>query len=90
MAIGVYPKLSLAEARALHRQAHKLVSLDIDPLAEKQKAKDIAKEDANNTFEVIAREWHERKTPEWSKVNADTVIQRLEKDAFPRDWQTPY
>lgn len=74
---------TLQEARELHRGAHKLVSQGIDPQSVKQKERQTREQEAHNTFEAIAREWHGHKKPEWSKVNAETTLKRLEKDVFP-------
>ncbi|MEM6811797.1 MAG: integrase arm-type DNA-binding domain-containing protein [Pseudomonadota bacterium] len=83
LSLGVYPETSLAEAREKHQAAHKLVTEGTDPKENKkeEQAKKIV--EANNTFEVIAREWHNHKLSEWSEVNAEQTIKRLEKDVFP-------
>lgn len=83
LCIGEYPAISLADAREHREQAKKLLAGGHDPSAVKQEIKQEKITEAGNTFEVIAREWHEHKKPEWSKTNAETVIKRLEKDVFP-------
>lgn len=83
LSLGVYPEVALAEARDKHRDAHKQVSEGIDPQATKQEAKLQKEQEAANTFEVIAREWHAHKKSEWSETNTKIVIDRLEKDIFP-------
>ena len=87
--IGVYPEISLAEAREKHKVAHKMVTDGIDP---KEQEKDFANQrriEASNTFEVIAREWHTHKLAEWSNTNAETILNRLEKDVFPHIGSMP-
>lgn len=59
------------------------MSQGIDPQSVKQKERQTREQEAHNTFEAIAREWHGHKKPEWSKVNAETTLKRLEKDVFP-------
>lgn len=83
LALGVYPEVSLAEAREKHRLAHKQVADGIDPSAFKQAEKKSKLSRANNTFESIGREWYEHKKGIWSENHADTVIRRLEQDVFP-------
>jgi hypothetical protein len=83
MALGVYPEVSLAEAREKHRAAHKQVSENKDPSAEKQEEKRQLTLNADNTFEAIAREWYEHKRGMWSENHANTVMRRLEQDLFP-------
>lgn len=36
-----------------------------------------------NTFEAIAREWHEHRLLELTPTTAETTLKRLEKDVFP-------
>jgi integrase len=83
MALGIYPEVSLAEAREKHRAAHKMVSENKDPSAEKQEEKRQLILNADNTFEAIAREWYEHKRGMWSDNHANTVMRRLEQDLFP-------
>ncbi|MGH1397651.1 MAG: tyrosine-type recombinase/integrase [Alphaproteobacteria bacterium] len=83
LSIGIYPTITLADARNHRDEAKRMLANGIDPASAKQEAKQDALNEAANTFEVIAREWHELKTHEWSKVNAETTLKRLEKDVFP-------
>ncbi len=82
LAFGTYPEISLLDARQKRDAARKLVANGIDPSAVR-KAQKAAREQAENSFEVVAREWHERFSPRWTSVHADTIIKRLERDAFP-------
>lgn len=83
LALGVYPEVSLSEARAKHAQAHKLVSDGVDPQEHKKEQARVRAQEARNTFRILALEWFEQKKPEWSQKNIDTVASRLEKDVFP-------
>ena len=89
LCIGEYPAISLADARDHRAEAKKLLANSLDPSGVKQEIKQAKIKDAANTFEAIAREWHAHKTPEWSKVNAETVLRRLEKDVFPEIGKYP-
>lgn len=83
LSLGVYPDVGLKEARQRREDARKLLANDVDP-SENRKALKLAKtEGAANSFEVIGREWFSKKAPSWVQSNADKVIRRLEKDAFP-------
>ena len=84
LAIGVYPEISLKEARDKKAEARKLVAEGKDPTLEKKKHKIMAQEDASNTFESIAREWYENRKDNWRPRYADEVINRLENDIFPQ------
>ena len=57
LALGVYPVVSLADARARREDARSLLAKDMDPSAAKRAAKRNAKLANENTFEAIAREW---------------------------------
>ncbi|CAG0946950.1 Prophage integrase IntS [Anaerolineae bacterium] len=83
LALGVYPDVPLTLARERRDAARKQLAQDIDP-GEHKKATKAAKADrAANSFEVIAREWFENKSPSWKAGHADKIIRRLEKDVFP-------
>jgi hypothetical protein len=70
LAFGVYPDISLAEARERRQEARNLVAKGIDPSAEKKAAKQKRTDLKANSFEVIAREWHqhmvEKKNGRWN------------------------
>ncbi len=58
LSIGVYPDISLADARLKREEARKIIALGGDP-GEGKKAERLAKKaNAENTFKAIAVEWH--------------------------------
>ncbi|TQE99653.1 MAG: DUF4102 domain-containing protein [Spiribacter salinus] len=83
LSLGVYPDVSLKDARERRDEARKLLANDIDP-SENRKATRAAKvERAANSFEAIAREWYAKHSPNWSANHANRIIRRLERDIFP-------
>ncbi len=67
LGLGVYPEVSLGEARAARDDARKLLAVGIDPGLEKARRKVQAKAEAGNSFELIAREYIAKRTAEgWS------------------------
>lgn len=82
-AIGVYPEVSLKEAREKHILLRKMVSEGKDPCLEQKKQKAMAVIDNNNTFEAVARDWHEYRKEHWNKRYAAELLKRLEVDIFP-------
>lgn len=83
LSLGVYPDVSLKDARDRRDEARKLLANEIDP-SENRKAKRAAKvERATNSFEVVAREWFTKHEPNWSANHANRIIRRLERDIFP-------
>lgn len=83
LALGAYPVVTLATARRRCTDARELLSGGADPGEAKQEAKRAALEAAENSFEAVAREWHERQKARWSEGHADKVLLSLEQDAFP-------
>jgi integrase len=79
LAHGVYPITTLAEAREKRDTALKLLSTDQDPAKIKRRAKTSSK----NTFEAIAREWHEKQAVNWKPIHAQKVWKQLEADVLP-------
>lgn len=83
LAFGVYPDVSLAQARDRRDDARKLLANGIDPGAVKQAQKASNAELAENSFEVIAREWFAKHSPNWRENHSSKIIARLENDVFP-------
>ncbi|QCI93387.1 integrase arm-type DNA-binding domain-containing protein [Novosphingobium sp. EMRT-2] len=75
LAIGVYPEISLADARAKRDAAKAELASGKDPSREKQRRAIIAKADAGNTFALIASEFiaHKRRDGNraWAPKTAD-------------------
>ena len=75
---GVYPDVSLKDARERRDAARKLLADDVDP-GENRKAKKVAKEGlAANSFEVIAREWFAKYEPTWAEAHSCRILRVLE------------
>lgn len=83
LAMGVYPVVSLTEARQRRDNAKQLLEQGIDPSIHQKAAKAARDESIANSFEAIAREWHGHKKAEWSADHSATILTRLEKDIFP-------
>ena len=80
LSIGVYPTVSLKEARVKRDEAKKQLNNGIDPSEFKQTAKQT---DLEDSFEYVAREWHTKYKPNWTENHAQRILTRLEKDVFP-------
>jgi len=83
LAIGVYPDVSLKQARLARDEAKKLIHLGIDPTQDKQEQKLKRLELSNNSYEVVTREWIATKRKQWSKIHSDKVTRSFEQDIFP-------
>ncbi|MBB6488770.1 tyrosine-type recombinase/integrase [Rhizobium lusitanum] len=83
LSIGTYPEMSLVDARAARDQAKQVLKSGRDPNALKKIEKISAKASQADTFEVLAREWHELQKPQWVEIHAQDVLDSLEKEVFP-------
>ncbi|MGY0151614.1 tyrosine-type recombinase/integrase [Edwardsiella tarda] len=83
LAVGVYPNVTLADARVKREDAKRVLATGGDPGQEKQEEKRAKVMAVTNSFEKLAREWHEHKRPTWSKGYADDILEYLRKDIFP-------
>jgi integrase len=84
LALGVYPHITLADARELRAQARKLLATGTDPGEAKKQAKRLLEQKHENTFEVLAREWHRNRLGKWTPGHAKKTMKRLESLVFPR------
>jgi integrase len=80
LALGVYPDVSLADARARRDEARKLLANSIDP-GDKKKNDKVEQEEAR-TFEQLAIEWHAT-NKKWSEEHSRRVLKSLEDNLFP-------
>ncbi|MFQ1607772.1 tyrosine-type recombinase/integrase [Aeromonas veronii] len=83
LALGVYPEVSLKEARAKREEARRQLADGIDPSLARKQSKVANRLASENSFEVIAREWHQSQLARWSPGHAKRVIESLEVDVFP-------
>jgi integrase len=83
LSLGVYPDVSLKDARDRRDASRKLLTDGIDP-SENRKAGKAARADrAANSFEVVAREWFVKYSATWAASHGGRIIRRFERDIFP-------
>ena len=83
LALGVYPAVTLAQARKARDDAKATIAQGLDPSTAKRAAKVAARSAAANTFEALAREFHATQAEGWSPDHAARWLRRMEKDLFP-------
>jgi len=84
LSLGSYPEVGLADAREERDSAKKLLAQGIDPSANRQLQTEQRKEDSENTFSVVAKEWYNKKhAPEVSESHAVRSWRKLELYTFP-------
>src|SRR5450830_1198747 len=80
LTFGTYPDVSLAEAREQRDRARKLRRNGVDPAQAKRIDKATKTAASVNTFEAVAREWHENRLETWQARTAANILHRLEID----------
>lgn len=83
LALGTYPEVSLAKARAKREKARELLADGKDPGAAKKEEKAAKLAAAANTFELVARQWLEKTTADRAPSTQGKVATWLEKDVYP-------
>ena len=79
MSFGIYPTVTLAQARNRRSKAHELLSNEVDPRAFKEKTKRVATAANANTFTKIMNDWIEVKTTKVSKDHACKIKSSIDK-----------
>ena len=79
LSLGVYPDITLADARERRDAMRRKLAHGQDP-AVQRRIEQIAKAD---TFEAVAREWYQKFSPQWVPLHAKKVWARMEKDVLP-------
>lgn len=83
LGLGVFPETGLADARAARDDARRLLSAGIDPNQQRRVEKLASATAAENSLEVVTKEWFELHKHEWADTYADRVIGAFERDVFP-------
>lgn len=81
LALGVYPEITLSDARHKRDQARKLVAAGADPNEYKKVVK-VEQQSAANNFETVARAWH-GSNKKWSASHSARVLKSLVDHVFP-------
>ncbi|MCA7616357.1 integrase arm-type DNA-binding domain-containing protein, partial [Escherichia coli] len=79
LALGVYPEITLADARIRRDEARKLLANGVDP-GDKKKSDKVEQSKAR-TFKEVAIEWHGT-NKKWSEDHAHRVLKSLEDNLF--------
>lgn len=83
LAVGVYPDVTLAQARSRREEAKKLLGEGKDPAQERRLDKLSRQIEVESSFEAIAREWYKRRFDNWSVSYREEMMKTFEKDVFP-------
>jgi integrase len=83
LALGVYPQISLKQAREKRDEAKQQLADGIDPNDNKKAVKLAKADNAANSFEVLAREWFERNMSDKSESHQKRTLGMLQRDVLP-------
>lgn len=91
LALGIYPAVSLAQARARREDARKLLasSPPIDPSQAKKEEKLARAAAAEQTFEFVARQWLIKTAADRGVNTQEKVTAALKNNIFPFLGETP-
>jgi integrase len=83
LALGVYPGVSLKQARAGRDSAKETLAAGQDPVLIRKRERRDRETAAANTFETLAREWLDHQCNRWIPDHSARVLHSLEVDIFP-------
>ncbi|TNF02159.1 MAG: DUF4102 domain-containing protein [Gammaproteobacteria bacterium] len=83
LALGVYPVVSLKEAREAVLVAKRQLAKSVDPGLMRQQEKQGVRLNAENSFAALAKEWWEHQKGTWKEDHANRVWGRIEHDVLP-------
>ena len=96
---GVWPDVSLKDAREIRYEAKKKIKEGINPVDEKRKERQDRLDRANKdkleakkekiTFRKVAQEWHKRQSLQWTEKHTKDVLRSLEYYVYPDFGERP-
>lgn len=82
ISLGVYPTITLADARSRREDARKLVAEGKNPSEVRKEQKIALQTESENAFEKIATEWHQMKSTNGRQDMRQTSWKRLRTTFF--------
>ncbi|MCT7645390.1 tyrosine-type recombinase/integrase [Aliarcobacter butzleri] len=79
MSFGVYPEISLSEARILRDKTKELLKQKINPIIDKN----LSNINSDNTFKSISEKWLSKMKNEWEDSTLKKVVNVMENHAYP-------
>ena len=83
LALGVWSKVSLTDARTMRNEAKIILKSGQDPNLVKQNILINKQVDQLNTFKAVAEEWLLMKEKEWKQNNFQDVKRAIENHLYP-------
>lgn len=82
-ALDTYPEVTISEAREERARVCKLLAAGIDPSQHKKEVKRQKGIDLQNSFQAVARQWHDKNRAKWTVVHGNKILRRIEQNLFP-------
>ena len=89
LSLGLYPKVSLAQARERLKTVREQVAAGTDPALARLAAENLKALPVAETVEGVAREWYAKFSPAWAESHGSKILRRLETYIFPWLGKTP-
>lgn len=89
LALGVYPHVSLIEARDKRAQAKKALASGNDPGEIKKETKQQEVLKRSNAFDVVVWEWFGQREHEWVPSYSDRLRRQIERHILPKLGKRP-
>lgn len=83
LSLGIYPQVSLKDARKKRDDAKELLVDGIDPSREKQRIKQDKAKEQELTFARVAEDWYQGQQKQWKPQHAEKTWRRIEMHVFP-------
>lgn len=84
LSLGVYPEISLSDARQTALEARKDVAKGFDPSESRKAAKSELKTTLRGNFRAVAEEWYAHKARSWASETARKARETLDDNLFPQ------
>ena len=83
ISLGIFPAVSLADARARRAECRELLARNIDPKTQREQQASLAADAASNTLERVAKDWLCVKKSKVSGDHGDDIWRSLQLHIFP-------
>ena len=92
LSFGIWPDVSLTQARMMQEESKGKIGKGINPIEEKREQSRLqseemlvkeSKEDIRkNTFKKVSQEWHKRQPPHWTEKHSRDVLNSLKHHVY--------
>jgi integrase len=83
LSLGLYPEVSLKDARIRRDEAKFLLRNNEDPSKVRQTLRASSYSETKFIFKNIALGWHSNKLSTWSPEHGNRILRQMERDLFP-------